>query len=53
VSTITRLNKLNHRLEKAKSVKAALRADEALISALREHPDEARIWLAVQGADLL
>jgi hypothetical protein len=53
VTTIARLNKLNHRLERAKTPKRALRADQALVTALREHPEEARIWLAVRGADLL
>lgn len=53
VSTYERLTKLEDRLEKARSAKKAIKVDAQLVAALREHPDEARIWLAVRGAGLL
>lgn len=53
METTKRLYKLNRRFEKARTVKKAIKADEALIAALRAAPEETRrIWLAVQAADL-
>jgi len=53
VEMTKRLYRLNRRLERAKTVKKAVKADGELVATLRAAPEETRrIWLAVQAAAL-